>query len=46
VTAFCAMSDGKPEGMAASSFTSVSIHPALVSVCVAHTSSTHRVDQN
>ncbi|MFT4264679.1 MAG: flavin reductase family protein [Nocardioides sp.] len=40
VTAFCAMIDGKPEGMAASSFTSVSIDPALVSVCVANTSST------
>jgi flavin reductase (DIM6/NTAB) family NADH-FMN oxidoreductase RutF len=34
------MVDGKPEGMAASSFTSVSIDPALVSVCVANTSST------
>ncbi len=40
VTAFCGMIDGKPEGMAASSFTSVSIEPALVSVCVANTSST------
>jgi flavin reductase (DIM6/NTAB) family NADH-FMN oxidoreductase RutF len=40
VTALCAMTNGKPEGMAASSFTSVSIDPALVSVCVAHSSST------
>ena len=40
VTAFCGMIVGKPEGMAASSFTSVSIDPALVSVCVANTSST------
>jgi flavin reductase (DIM6/NTAB) family NADH-FMN oxidoreductase RutF len=40
VTAFCGMIGGKPEGMAASSFTSVSINPALVSVCMANTSST------
>lgn len=40
VTAFCGMLDGKPEGMAASSFTSVSLDPALVSVCVANTSAT------
>lgn len=40
VTAFCGMIEGRPEGMAASSFTSVSIDPALVSVCVAKTSST------
>lgn len=40
VTAFCGMIDGKPEGMAASSFTSVSVDPALVSVCVANASST------
>jgi flavin reductase (DIM6/NTAB) family NADH-FMN oxidoreductase RutF len=40
VTAVCAMLDGAPEGIAASSFTSVSIEPPLVSVCVAHTSST------
>jgi flavin reductase (DIM6/NTAB) family NADH-FMN oxidoreductase RutF len=32
--------DGTPLGMAASSFTSVSLDPPLVSVCVAHTSST------
>lgn len=40
VTAFCGMIDGRPDGMAASSFTSVSVDPALVSVCVANTSST------
>jgi flavin reductase (DIM6/NTAB) family NADH-FMN oxidoreductase RutF len=40
VTAFCGMLDGGPEGMAASSFTSVSLDPPLVSVCVANTSST------
>jgi len=40
VTAFCGMHKGNPEGMAASSFTSVSLDPALVSVCVANTSST------
>lgn len=40
VTAFCAMVDGAPDGMAASSFTGVSLDPPLVSVCVANTSST------
>ena len=40
VTALCAMVDGQPTGMAASSFTSVSLDPPLVSVCVAHTSTT------
>jgi flavin reductase (DIM6/NTAB) family NADH-FMN oxidoreductase RutF len=40
VTAFCGMLDGRPDGMAASSFTSVSLDPALVSVCVANTSAT------
>ncbi len=40
VTAFCGLLDGVPEGMAASSFTSVSLDPALVSVCVANTSTT------
>ena len=40
VTALCAMLDGKPVGMAASSFTSVSIDPPLVSICVAETSTT------
>lgn len=40
VTAVCAMVDGTPVGMAASSFTSVSMDPPLVSVCVASASST------
>jgi flavin reductase (DIM6/NTAB) family NADH-FMN oxidoreductase RutF len=40
VTAFCGLLDGVAEGMAASSFTSVSLDPPLVSVCVANTSST------
>lgn len=40
VTAFCGMRDGVAEGMAASSFTTVSLDPPLVSVCVANTSST------
>nr|MDT0659531.1 flavin reductase family protein [Micromonospora sp. DSM 115978] len=40
VTAFCSLVDGEPMGMAASSFTSVSLEPPLVSVCVAHTSTT------
>ncbi|MCW2602683.1 MAG: flavin reductase [Pseudonocardiales bacterium] len=40
VTALCAMIDGSPIGMAASSFTSVSMDPPLVSICVANTSST------
>jgi flavin reductase (DIM6/NTAB) family NADH-FMN oxidoreductase RutF len=40
VTAVCAMVDGQPVGMAASSFTSVSIDPPLVSVCVQNDSQT------
>ncbi len=40
VTAVCAMVEGQPVGMAASSFTSVSLDPPLVSVCVARTSTT------
>jgi flavin reductase (DIM6/NTAB) family NADH-FMN oxidoreductase RutF len=40
VTALCAMLDESPLGMAASSFTSVSLDPPLVSVCVANTSAT------
>lgn len=40
VTAFCGLLDGDAEGMAASSFTSVSLDPPLVSVCVANTSTT------
>jgi len=40
VTAVCAMIGGEPVGMAASSFTPVSIAPPLVSVCVQDTSAT------
>ena len=40
VTALGALIDGNPVGLAASSFTTVSLEPALVSVCVAHTSTT------
>jgi len=40
VTAFCGLLDGVAEGMAASSFISVSLDPALVAVCVANTSTT------
>lgn len=40
VTAVCALVDGVPIGLAASSFTSVSMDPPLVSVCVQHTSTT------
>lgn len=40
VTAVAAIVDGLPYGLAASSFTSVSLDPALVSVCVAQTSTT------
>jgi flavin reductase (DIM6/NTAB) family NADH-FMN oxidoreductase RutF len=40
VTAVCARIGSAPVGLAASSFTSVSIDPPLVSVCVAHTSTT------
>jgi flavin reductase (DIM6/NTAB) family NADH-FMN oxidoreductase RutF len=40
VTALAALVHGRPVGMAASSFTSVSLDPPLVSVCVAHSSST------
>ena len=40
VTAVCASVDGRPVGLAASSFTSVSLDPPLVSVCIAHTSGT------
>ncbi|REF31782.1 flavin reductase family protein [Calidifontibacter indicus] len=40
VTALAAIVDGKPVGMAASSFTSVSLAPPIVSVCIAHSSST------
>lgn len=40
VTALCAISGGKPVGMAVSSFTSVSLTPALVAVCAQNTSGT------
>ncbi|BBZ15224.1 flavin reductase family protein [Mycobacterium branderi] len=40
VTAVCALVDGKPVGIAASSFTPVSVSPPLVSVCVQNTSTT------
>ncbi|MDR7279097.1 flavin reductase family protein [Catenuloplanes atrovinosus] len=40
VTAVCALVDGVPAGLTASSFTSVSMNPPLVSVCVQHTSTT------
>jgi flavin reductase (DIM6/NTAB) family NADH-FMN oxidoreductase RutF len=40
VTAVCALSDGQPVGIAASSFTSVSLEPPLVSVAIAHDSRT------
>ncbi|MFI5953142.1 flavin reductase family protein [Cryptosporangium sp. NPDC051539] len=40
VTAVCALVDGIPVGMAASSFTSVSMNPPLVSVCIQHSSTT------
>lgn len=40
VTAVCAQVGGEQVGMAASSFTSVSIDPALVSICVQNTSQT------
>lgn len=40
VTAVCAVEGGVPVGIAASSFTSVSVDPALVSVCVQNSSTT------
>lgn len=40
VTAICALVDGVPTGISASSFTSVSLVPALAAVCIAHTSTT------
>lgn len=40
VAALAAVVDGRPVGLAANSFTSVSLEPPLVSVCVAHTSTT------
>jgi flavin reductase (DIM6/NTAB) family NADH-FMN oxidoreductase RutF len=40
ITAVAAVRDGRPRGLAASSFTSVSLDPPLVSVCIARTSAT------
>jgi len=40
VTALCSLDSGTPVGMAASTFTPVSLAPALVSVCVQDTSTT------
>jgi flavin reductase (DIM6/NTAB) family NADH-FMN oxidoreductase RutF len=40
VTAIAALVEGAPVGIAASSFTSVSLDPPMVSICVAHTSTT------
>ena len=40
VAALAGLVDDRPVGLAANSFTSVSLDPALVSVCVAHTSRT------
>jgi flavin reductase (DIM6/NTAB) family NADH-FMN oxidoreductase RutF len=40
VTAIAAVVDSVPVGLAASSFTSVSLDPPLVSVCIARTSTT------
>lgn len=40
VTAVAALIDDTPVGIAASSFTTVSLDPPLVSVCVAHSSTT------
>lgn len=40
VTAVAALVEGEPVGLAVSSFTSVSLDPPMVLVCVAHTSTT------
>jgi flavin reductase (DIM6/NTAB) family NADH-FMN oxidoreductase RutF len=40
VIAVCALIDGRPVGMAASSFTSVSLDPPLVAICVQDTPTT------
>lgn len=42
VTAICAMIDGEPTGMSASSFVSVSLDPPLVLVCIQNSSATWR----
>lgn len=43
VTGVCALVDSRPVGLTASSFTSVSLRPPLVSVCVTDTSPTWRL---
>src|ERR1700677_5090868 len=43
VAVVAAVVDRTPVGIAGSSFTSVSLDPALVSLCIAHTSTTWRV---
>ncbi|MFI5934700.1 flavin reductase family protein [Actinoplanes sp. NPDC051494] len=40
VTVVAALVDDVPTGLAANSFVSVSLEPAMVSICVAHTSTT------
>ncbi len=40
VAAICGIVDSSPAGLVVSSFTSVSLDPPLVSVCIAHTSTT------
>lgn len=40
VAALAALVDDRPQGIAVSSFTSVSFEPAMVLVCIAHTSTT------
>ncbi|MBD0863839.1 flavin reductase family protein [Gordonia sp. zg691] len=40
VVAVCALRDGRPLGMAASTFTAVSLDPPLVSVCIQRSSQT------
>jgi flavin reductase (DIM6/NTAB) family NADH-FMN oxidoreductase RutF len=40
VTGVCALIDGEPVGIAASSFVSVSLDPPLVSFCISHDSTT------
>jgi flavin reductase (DIM6/NTAB) family NADH-FMN oxidoreductase RutF len=40
VSAICALAEGKPVGMVVSSFTTVSLRPPLVSVCIQDTSTT------
>jgi flavin reductase (DIM6/NTAB) family NADH-FMN oxidoreductase RutF len=46
VTAIAGVVDGNPVAIVASSFTSVSMDPPLVSVCVAHSSATWPVLRN